>query len=89
MDLSLEKRRFAPLKRSDIRYDATIQFKDVHFEGPTHPDTPVIRGINLTIRSGEIVAVAGMSGQRMFLSFIYMRWIASWISLISACLVGL
>lgn len=61
-DLSQEKRRSSPLKRLNAGYDATIQFKDVFFEYPTQPDTPVLRGINLTIRPGEIVAVAGMSG---------------------------
>lgn len=43
-------------------YDATIRFKDVHFKYPTRPDSPVLRGVDLTIRPGEILAVAGISG---------------------------
>lgn len=43
-------------------YDATIKFKDVHFTYPTRPESPILQGVNLTIRPGEIVAVAGTSG---------------------------
>lgn len=43
-------------------YDATVRFKDVHFTYPTRPDSPILRGVDLTIRPGEILAVAGMSG---------------------------
>ncbi|KAI0561015.1 ABC transporter type 1 [Gracilaria domingensis] len=43
-------------------YDATVRFNDVHFSYPTHPDNAILRGVDLVIRPGEIVAIAGGSG---------------------------
>ncbi|CAN8061572.1 unnamed protein product [Agarophyton chilense] len=43
-------------------YDATVRFNNVHFSYPTHPNTAVLRGIDLEIRPGEILAIAGGSG---------------------------
>ncbi len=37
-----------------------IEFQDVHFH--YEPDKPVLRGINLSIRAGEVVAVVGTNG---------------------------
>ncbi|KAK2592176.1 hypothetical protein QQS21_010136 [Conoideocrella luteorostrata] len=42
--------------------DGTIEFRDVHFRYPTRPDVPVLRGLNLTIRPGQYVALVGASG---------------------------
>jgi ATP-binding cassette subfamily B protein len=39
-----------------------IAFQDVSFRFPTRPDAPALDGINLTIRSGETVAIVGPSG---------------------------
>lgn len=39
-----------------------IRFRDVSFAYPENPDLPVLKGINLVIRRGEMVAVVGMSG---------------------------
>ena len=39
-----------------------IEYKDVRFSYPTREDMEVLKGINLTIRSGEKVALAGSSG---------------------------
>jgi ABC-type multidrug transport system fused ATPase/permease subunit len=39
-----------------------IQFDDVHFEYPSRPDMPVLRGIDLDIKPGEKIALVGQSG---------------------------
>ncbi|KAJ5144195.1 uncharacterized protein N7515_002982 [Penicillium bovifimosum] len=40
----------------------TIEFKDVHFRYPTRPEQPVLRGLNLTVKPGQYVALVGPSG---------------------------
>ncbi|KAI1398447.1 P-loop containing nucleoside triphosphate hydrolase protein [Hypoxylon fuscum] len=42
--------------------EGTIEFRDVHFRYPTRPEQPVLRGLNLTIRPGQYVALVGASG---------------------------
>lgn len=42
--------------------DGTVEFRDVHFRYPTRPEQPVLRGLNLTIRPGQYVALVGASG---------------------------
>jgi len=39
-----------------------IIFEDVHFRYPTRQDLPVLKGINLDIKSGQKVALVGPSG---------------------------
>ncbi|RFU77428.1 abc multidrug transporter mdr1 [Trichoderma arundinaceum] len=48
------------LSESDIQ--GTVEFRDVHFRYPTRPDQPVLRGLNLTIKPGQYVALVGASG---------------------------
>ncbi|KAK9476471.1 P-loop containing nucleoside triphosphate hydrolase protein [Lipomyces japonicus] len=48
------------LERDDVRGD--IEFKDVHFRYPTRTSVPVLRGLNLTIKKGQYVALVGASG---------------------------
>ncbi|KFY02729.1 hypothetical protein O988_01955 [Pseudogymnoascus sp. VKM F-3808] len=40
----------------------TIEFRDVHFRYPTRPEQPVLRGLNLTVKPGQYVALVGASG---------------------------
>jgi ATP-binding cassette, subfamily B (MDR/TAP), member 1 len=42
--------------------EGTIEFRDVHFRYPTRPEQPVLRGLNLTVRPGQYVALVGPSG---------------------------
>ncbi|KAG6006137.1 hypothetical protein E4U21_007373 [Claviceps maximensis] len=42
--------------------EGTLEFRDVHFRYPTRPSVPVLRGLNLTIRPGQYVALVGASG---------------------------
>lgn len=39
-----------------------IEFRDVHFRYPTRPHVAVLRGLDLTIRPGQYVAIVGPSG---------------------------
>lgn len=36
-----------------------LQFSDVYFAYPTRPDTDVFKGLNLSVRKGETLAIAG------------------------------
>ena len=42
--------------------EGTIEFRNVHFRYPTRPDQPVLRGLNLTVKPGQYVALVGASG---------------------------
>src|SRR5271170_5731980 len=39
-----------------------IEFRDCHFRYPTRPEVPVLRGLNLTVKPGQYVALVGASG---------------------------
>ncbi|KZF22582.1 P-loop containing nucleoside triphosphate hydrolase protein [Xylona heveae TC161] len=42
--------------------DGMIEFRDVHFRYPTRPEQPVLRGLDLTVKPGQYVALVGASG---------------------------
>ena len=42
--------------------EGTLEFRDVHFRYPTRPDVPVLRGLNLTVKPGQYIALVGASG---------------------------
>lgn len=39
-----------------------VEFRDVHFRYPTRPDVPVLRGLNITVKRGQYIALVGSSG---------------------------
>ncbi|EDO49737.1 predicted protein [Nematostella vectensis] len=48
------------LKPASVKGD--IDFTDIHFQYPSRPDVKVLKGLHLTIRSGQTVALVGESG---------------------------
>lgn len=42
--------------------EGTVEFRDVHFRYPTRPEQPVLKGLNLTVKPGQYVALVGASG---------------------------
>jgi ATP-binding cassette subfamily B (MDR/TAP) protein 1 len=42
--------------------EGNLEFRDVHFRYPTRPDVPVLRGLNLTVKPGQYIALVGPSG---------------------------
>jgi ATP-binding cassette subfamily B (MDR/TAP) protein 1 len=42
--------------------EGTVEFRDVHFRYPTRPEQPVLRGLNLSVRPGQYIALVGASG---------------------------
>ncbi|KAG9242117.1 P-loop containing nucleoside triphosphate hydrolase protein [Calycina marina] len=42
--------------------EGTVEFRDVHFRYPTRPEQPVLRGINLSVKPGQYIALVGASG---------------------------
>lgn len=50
----------AGLKPASVRGDIT--FRNVHFAYPTRPDDPVLRGMTVEAKAGQIVAFVGPSG---------------------------
>ncbi|KAJ5081344.1 hypothetical protein NUU61_009608 [Penicillium alfredii] len=42
--------------------DGSIEFRDVHFRYPNRPEQPVLRGLNLSVKPGQYIALVGPSG---------------------------
>ena len=44
------------------RVTGHVEFRDVHFSYPDERDLPVLKGVNIDARSGEVIALVGPSG---------------------------
>ncbi|KAJ5736534.1 ABC multidrug transporter mdr1 [Penicillium malachiteum] len=44
------------------KMEGEVEFRDVHFRYPTRPQQPVLRGLDLTVKPGQYVALVGPSG---------------------------
>ncbi len=42
---------------------SVLRFRDVHFHYPSRPKNKIFRGLNLSVREGETLAIVGPSGQ--------------------------
>ncbi|XP_016075585.1 PREDICTED: antigen peptide transporter 1 isoform X2 [Miniopterus natalensis] len=42
--------------------EGLVQFQDVSFAYPNHPDVPVLQGLTFTLRPGEVTALVGPNG---------------------------
>ena len=39
-----------------------IEFNDVHFNYPSRPDIPVLTGLSISVKPGQMLALVGSSG---------------------------
>ncbi|XP_021730151.1 ABC transporter B family member 28-like isoform X1 [Chenopodium quinoa] len=46
----------------NVAWSGDISLEDVHFSYPLRPDVAVLKGLNLTLKSGTITALVGSSG---------------------------
>jgi ATP-binding cassette subfamily B (MDR/TAP) protein 1 len=49
-------------QQAALNIQGAIDFRNVHFKYPSRLNTPVLQGLNLTIRPGQYVALVGASG---------------------------
>ncbi|XP_011646882.1 multidrug resistance protein homolog 49 isoform X1 [Pogonomyrmex barbatus] len=49
-------------KDSDWKADGLIQFSKINFQYPTRPEMSVLKGLNLIVKPGQMVALVGQSG---------------------------
>ncbi|XP_043290091.1 multidrug resistance protein homolog 49 isoform X2 [Venturia canescens] len=49
-------------KDRDWKADGLIQFSKVEFHYPTRPESQILRGLNLIVKPGQMVALVGQSG---------------------------
>ncbi|KAK9468095.1 P-loop containing nucleoside triphosphate hydrolase protein [Lipomyces arxii] len=48
--------------RTPENVEGTIEFRNVHFRYPSRPQVPVLRGLNMTVKKGQYLALVGSSG---------------------------
>ena len=52
-----------------------IEFRDAHFRYPTRPDVAVLKGLDLSVRPGQYIALVGASGKILIQPFVTFRLI--------------
>lgn len=62
VDLQPSIDNWSPDGESVTSCDGNVEFRDVHFRYPTRTEVPVLRGLNLTVKPGQYVALVGASG---------------------------
>lgn len=48
--------------RTDLQLKGNINFENINFHYPARPDMEILKGINLSIKSGQKIALVGSSG---------------------------
>lgn len=60
----LESEGIVPGEEIEVEAIAPVlRFRDVHFHYPSRPKNKIFRGLNLSVREGETLAIVGPSGQ--------------------------
>ncbi|TXF91414.1 ATP-binding cassette domain-containing protein [Neolewinella aurantiaca] len=60
--MEVETRSSSVSNSSTAKIEGNIHYSNVHFNYPTRPDIQVLKGIDLTIKPGEKIALVGASG---------------------------
>uniref|UniRef100_A0A8P0TG65 Transporter 1, ATP binding cassette subfamily B member n=1 Tax=Canis lupus familiaris TaxID=9615 RepID=A0A8P0TG65_CANLF len=47
---------------TSLNLEGLVQFQDVSFAYPNHPDVPVLQALTFTLRPGEVIALVGRNG---------------------------
>lgn len=60
--LTLNTNMFSGVVEPEKIDSPQVEFKDVHFHYPSRPENTIFRGLNLSVKHGETLAIVGPSG---------------------------